>query len=169
MTEEVKYVKVSDLKPYLEKVYLKAKIVEMGEIREVSRGERRVADALVGDDTGCIYLTLWDDSIEEFKVGDGIHIENGYVSVFRGSMRLGAGRFGTVTKIEEELPEVNTSNNISNQEVEERPRRSYGGFGGGEEEGDSAADIGHADTAKTVAEEETGRADTRGDKRTSGA
>ena len=131
MTEEVKYVKVSDLKPYLEKVYLKAKIVEMGEIREVSRGERRVADALVGDDTGCIYLTLWDESIEEFKAGDGLHVENGYVSVFRGSMRLGAGRFGTVTKIDEELPEVNASNNISNQEVEERPRRSYGGFGGG--------------------------------------
>jgi len=44
-----------------------------------------------------------------------------------------------------------------------------GALEAGEEEGDSAADIGHADTAKTVAEEETGRADIRGDKRTSGA
>lgn len=129
MSEEVEYVKVGDLKPYLGKIYLKAKVVEMGEPREVSGGEHRIAEALVGDESGCIYLSLWDDSIDQFAIGDTVHVENGYVSVFRESMRLTAGKFGTVTKIEEEISETNTDNNLSDQEVEQRPRRSYRGYG----------------------------------------
>ena len=136
--EEIEYIKVSELKPYLGKVYVKAKVVEMEETREVSGGEHRVCEALVGDDGGCIYMTLWDDSIDQFEVGNTIHVENGYVSVFKESMRLTAGKYGTVTKIDEEFPEeVNTDNNLSNRQVEQRRRRSYdrrgygGGFGGG--------------------------------------
>ncbi len=121
--------KVGDLKPYLGKVYLKAKIVEMEEPREVSGGEHRIAEALIGDESGCIYLSLWDDSIDQFGIGDTVHVENGYVSVFRESMRLTAGKFGTVTKIEEEISETNTDNNLSDQQVEQRPRRSYRNYG----------------------------------------
>ncbi len=129
LAEEVEYVKVGDLKPYLGKVYLKAKIVEIGEPREVSGGEHRISEALIGDETGCIYLSLWDDNIEQFKMGDAVHVENGYVSVFKESMRLTAGKYGTITKTEEELPEASTDNNLSNQRVEQRPRRSFGSFG----------------------------------------
>ena len=132
MSEEVEYVKVGDLTPYLGKVYVKAKVVELEEPREVSGGEHRVCEALVGDESGCIYLTLWDDSIDEFKVGDTVHVENGYVSVFKESMRLTGGKFGTVTKIDEELSEeVNTDNNLSDKQVEERRRSSYRSYGGG--------------------------------------
>lgn len=129
MSEEVEYVKVGDLKPYLGKIYLKAKVVEIAEPREVSGGEHRIAEALVGDESGCVYLSLWDDSIDQFETGDTVHVENGYVSVFRESMRLTAGKFGTVTKIEEEISETNTDNNISDQQVEQRPRRSSRGYG----------------------------------------
>ncbi len=129
-SEEVEYVKVGDLKPYLGKIYLKAKIVEIAETREVSGGEHRVADALVGDESGCILLSLWDDSIDQFETGNTVHVENGYVSVFRESMRLTSGKFGTVTKIEEEISETNTDNNLSDKQVEQRPSRSSRGFGG---------------------------------------
>jgi len=125
MSEEVEYVKVGDLKPYLGKVYLKAKIVEMREPREVARGEHRVSDVLVGDESGCIYLTLWDNSIDEFEVGNTVHVENGYVSVFNESMRLTAGKYGTITKIDEEISEVNTESNLSDRRVEQITRRPY--------------------------------------------
>jgi len=135
LSEEVEYVKVGDLKPYLGKVYLKAKIVEMEDPREVSGGEHRISEALVGDESGCIYLTLWDDNIDQFEVGSTVHVENGYVSVFKESMRLTAGKYGTVSKIDEEISEVNADNNLSDQRVEQRQRRRYGGyttgFGGG--------------------------------------
>ncbi len=133
--EEVEYLKVGDLKPYLGKIYLKAKIVEMQEPREVSGGEHRISEALIGDESGCIYLSLWDDNIDVFEVGDTVHMENGYVSVFRESMRLTAGKYGTVTKIDEEIPETNTDNNLSDQQVEQRRRRSYSGYGGGYDRG----------------------------------
>lgn len=120
MSEE--YVKIESLQPYAKGVNVKAKIVNVGEVRVVSQGERRVADALVGDETGSILMTLWDDEIEGYSDGDVVEIKNGYVSVFRGSMRLSAGRYGTMAKIEEDMDEVNTENNLSDREVEERPR-----------------------------------------------
>ncbi len=135
LPEKNEYVKVHDLKPYLGRVYLKGKIVELGTPREVSRGEHRVSDNLVGDESGCIYMTLWDDDINQFEVGNTVHVENGYVSVYRNSMRLTAGKRGTVTKIDEEITEVNADNNLSDQQVKQRQQRPYGNtgdrFGGG--------------------------------------
>ena len=122
------FVKVETLQPYAKSVNIKVKVVNVGEVREVSMGERKVADALVGDETGCILMTLWDDDITKYEEGDAVQITNGYVSVFRGSMRLSAGRYGAAEKIEEEIPEVNTENNLSDREVEDRRRFDRGGY-----------------------------------------
>lgn len=130
MSEE--YVKIGSLNSYSRGVNLKVKIVEKNEPRTVfSRKddtEHKVAEALVGDETGCILLTLWDKAIDEVSVDDVIDIKNGYVNTFRGSMRLNVGRYGTREKIEEEIPEVNTENNLS-EKVVSRPRSERGGYG----------------------------------------
>ncbi len=118
------FVKIETLQPYAKSVNVKAKVINIGEVRVVSMGERRVADVLVADETGCILMTLWDDDIKNYAEGDIVKITNGYVSVFRGSMRLSAGKYGTAEKIEEDIAEVNTENNLSDREVEER--RSFG-------------------------------------------
>jgi len=123
------YVKVESLEPYARDVNTIVKIVNVGEPRVVSRGERRIADALAGDETASIILNLWDDDIDTYTEGDVVEVKNGYVSVFRGSMRLTSGRYGTLEKSEEEISEVNTDVNLSDKEVEERQRsrrRSYG-------------------------------------------
>jgi replication factor A1 len=80
----------------------------------------RVAEALVGDDTGCILLTLWDNMIDEVAANDKIKIENGYVSLFKGSMRLNVGRYGKISKVEVDLPDVNTQNNLSERVIERK-------------------------------------------------
>ena len=127
MSEE--YVKIGSLSSYSRGVNVKVRVVEKSEPRTVfSRrdgSEHRVAEALVGDDTGCILLTLWDTAIDEVSVDDVIDIKNGYVNTFRGSMRLNVGRYGTREKIEEEIPEVNTENNLSERTVS-RPRFERG-------------------------------------------
>ena len=74
------------------------------------------------------------------KEGDTIQIQNGYVKLFRGNMRLNVGRYGSYTKQEEsEIEEVNTENNLSDAHYEQERRyrpyqrersggyRSYGG------------------------------------------
>jgi len=129
-------VKVSDLGPYSKQVNTTVKVVQKGEAREtVSRQDgttHRVLDALVGDETGTIYMTLWDDNIDKVNEGDTVSVKNGYVRPFKGSMRLNIGRYGNLEPSTTPLGEVNTQNNLSDRQVEERPRfRSYGGGGYG--------------------------------------
>jgi replication factor A1 len=115
-------------------INVKVRVVEKSEPRTVfsrrDNTEHRVTEALVGDETGSIQLTLWDDAIDEIVVDDVISIKNGYINTFRGSMRLNIGRYGTSEKIEEEIPTVNSENNLSERQVpqrygSDRRRRSY--------------------------------------------
>jgi len=128
MSEE--YEKIGNLNSYSRGINVKVKVVEKSDPRTVfSRRddtEHRVTEALVGDETGCIQLTLWDDVIDEITVDDVLDIKNGYINTFRGSMRLNIGRYGTQEKLEEDIEEVNTENNLSEQVV----RRSEGSYGG---------------------------------------
>jgi len=142
-------VKVAELTPESRAVNVIAKAVSKSEIRNIAAGRdgapHRVSDALVGDETGCIYLTLWDDNIEKVKEGDTINVKNGYVTLFRGNMRLNVGRYGTLEVAQEALAgEVNTENNLSSKVYEQfrrpfrgRGRRDFGGrgYGGRERRG----------------------------------
>jgi replication factor A1 len=130
--------KVGELNPSSRAVNVLAKVVSKSEVRNIAAGRdgepHRVCDALVGDETGCIYLTLWDDNIEKVNEGDTVKVSNGYINLFRGNMRLNAGRYGTLEIAEQALEgEVNTENNVSNQ-VYDQPRRPFRGrrdYGGG--------------------------------------
>ena len=125
-------VKVENLDPNSRRVNVSVKVVSKSEAREtVSRMDgstHRVVDALVGDETGCIYLTLWDDNIDKVEEGKNLAIKNGYINLFRGSMRLNIGRYGSFEPVEEGPEEVNTENNLSEKEFEQerrfRPRGS---------------------------------------------
>jgi len=131
------FVKVSDLSPRSRRVNLKVKVIEKGDVREVTSSRdgssHRVAEATVGDETGTILMTLWDKHIDDISVGDILKISNGYVSLFRGTMRLNVGRYGTFEKIDEEDFEVNEENNMSLKEFSQ-PRRRFSdrsrGYGG---------------------------------------
>ncbi len=130
--------KVGELTPQSRAVNVTAKVVSKTEIREIPMGRdgspHRVCDALVGDETGSIYLTLWDDNIEKVNPDDTVRVENGYVTLFKGNMRLNIGKYGKLEPAKEPLTvEVNTENNVSSKtyEQERRPFRGRGGFGGG--------------------------------------
>ena len=131
--------KVGDLTPQSKAVNVTAKVVSKTEIREIPMGRdgsaHKVSDALIGDETGVVYLTLWDDNIEKVNEGDSIRIENGYVTLFKGNIRLNIGKYGKLDMAKEPLTvEVNTENNVSSKtyEQERRPFRGGGrGFGGG--------------------------------------
>jgi replication factor A1 len=135
--------KVGDLTPQSKAVNVTAKVVSKTEIREIPMGRdgsaHKVSDALIGDETGVVYLTLWDDNIEKVNEGDTVRIENGYVTLFKGNIRLNIGKYGKLEPAKEPLTvEVNTENNVSSKtyEQERRPFRSGGrgggrGFGGG--------------------------------------
>ena len=108
--------KIKDLKPYQKKIDLVAKILEKTEIRSVTSRldnvEHKVCEALVGDDTGTVYLTLWDLAIEKLEIGKVYSFNNLYSSEFKKSLRLNLGRFGEYKEIDQNI-EVNTDNKIS--------------------------------------------------------
>jgi replication factor A1 len=131
--------KVGDLTPQSKAVNVTAKVVSKTEIREIPMGRdgspHKVSDALIGDETGVVYLTLWDENIEKVNEGDTLRVENGYVTLFKGNIRLNIGKYGKLEVAAEPLAvEVNTENNVSSKayEQERRPFRGGGrGFGGG--------------------------------------
>ena len=133
-------VKVGELTPQSKAVNVTAKAVSKSEVREIPMGRdgsaHKVCDALVGDETGSIYLTLWDDNIEKVNEGDSIRVENGYVTLFKGNMRLNIGKYGKLEMAKEPLTvEVNTENNVSNKTYEQERRPFRGGYGGGRDRG----------------------------------
>ncbi|MBU2477059.1 hypothetical protein KKG83_06325 [Candidatus Micrarchaeota archaeon] len=123
--------KISELRPFQKKVELTVKVLEKNEVREVTskldNSSHKVTEALVGDDSGTILLTLWDDMIDKVELEKNYKVNNAYTSLFKNSLRLNIGRYGELTDSEEDVAEVNKENNLSDKEFEQRPRRSFGG------------------------------------------
>ena len=134
--------KVGELTPQSRAVNVTAKVVSKSEVRDIPMGRdgspHKVCDALVGDETGSIYLTLWDDNIEKVNEDDTLRIENGYVTLFKGNMRLNIGKYGKMMSAEEPFEgEVNTENNVSSKTYDQprRPFRRGGRYGGRDRRG----------------------------------
>jgi ssDNA-binding replication factor A large subunit len=121
--------KVRDLTPSSKQVNVHAKVVSVGDAKEVmgKYGDpRKVAEAVIGDETATITLSLWNEQIGTIAKDDIILVDNGYVSLVRGHMRLNVGRYGNLTKSTDPITEVNSSLDMSQQEFESE-RRSFGG------------------------------------------
>jgi len=153
MADEKPLTKIKDLTPEAKQTNVLVKVVSIGERRTIDSkfgGSRQLAEATVGDETGTILLSLWEDQINQVNPGDVVLVDNGYVSLVRGHMRLNVGKYGSFQKSEQDIPEVNSSVDVSAQEFE-RPQRyerrsfGYGGsdFGGGR--GRSGGDRGGGD------------------------
>ncbi|MBI4151645.1 hypothetical protein HY496_01630 [Candidatus Woesearchaeota archaeon] len=56
----------------------------------------KVCNATLHDKSGEITLTLWNDDVEAVKVGDKVHLQNGWCSEYKGSKQLSTGKFGKI-------------------------------------------------------------------------
>ncbi|MGD8506808.1 MAG: single-stranded DNA-binding protein [Candidatus Bathyarchaeota archaeon] len=132
-SESKELVKVEKLTPRSRGVNTVVKVISKSEVRNFTGRDytvRRVADALVGDETACVYMTLWDDNVDKINEEATLSITNGYVNLFRGNMRLNIGRYGSFEVLEESpITKVNTDNNLSDKRYEQERRfgrRRYG-------------------------------------------
>ena len=135
-SESEELVKIETLTPNSRGVNTIVKVVSKGEVRSVTGRDysvRRVADALVGDETASVYMTLWDDKIDAINEESTLRITNGYINLFRGNMRLNIGKYGSYEVLEDSpITEVNTENNLSDKRYEQERRFGRGGgYGGG--------------------------------------
>jgi replication factor A1 len=114
--EEPAELKVKDLTPETKSVNLTVKVVSVGEPEAVPArggGVRHVTEARVGDETATVVMSLWEKQSDGISEGTVLRIENGYVSLVRGRMRLNVGKYGRMTPTDTAIEEVNTEENLS--------------------------------------------------------
>ncbi len=87
--------------------------------------EHTVVDAYVGDRTGMVTLSLWDEKADEINVGDIVDMRNGYVSRFKGRIRLNLGKYGSMEKVED--PAFPSGEEIAERQKLRRQRRRVRG------------------------------------------
>ena len=115
--------RVDDLSLGLSDVNLQGKILDTDSIRTFDRddgSEVRVANLKLGDETGRIRVTLWDekaDLAEELDAGISVEVVDGYVRERDGSLELHVGNRGAVEEIDEEIEYVPESTDIGTLEI----------------------------------------------------
>lgn len=90
---------IRDVRPGMNHVNLKAKILEVAEPRRVVTrygNYANVAKALIADETGTIKLCLWNEQIDSVCVGDTVQIGDARASTFRGERQLTIGIRGVL-------------------------------------------------------------------------
>jgi replication factor A1 len=135
MAEE-EFIKIKELGPKSKRVNTVFKVVSVDAPKNVRSKKDRmphaVTEAVVGDDSGTVLLTLWDESLEQVKEGKTYRLVNGYVTLFKGTIRLNIGKYGEVNEIEGLKAEVARENDVSKKVHDEFGRgRGYEGFGSG--------------------------------------
>ncbi|MFC4552890.1 MULTISPECIES: single-stranded DNA binding protein [Halorussus] len=115
--------RVEDLSLGLSDVNLRGKLLDTDSIRTFSRddgSEGRVSNLKVGDETGRIRVTLWDeqaDLAEELDPGISVEVVDGYVRERDGSLELHVGNRGAVEEIDEEIEYVPDAADIGSLEI----------------------------------------------------
>jgi replication factor A1 len=133
--EEAGPMKIGDLNQYSRQINVVVKVISKTDVREVvtrnDETQHKVCEALVADDTGAIYLTLWDEAVEKVQEDQILSVKNAYMNTFKGSMRMNIGRYGSYDVLEEApWEEVNLENNLSAKQVEYDGGNRGGSFGG---------------------------------------
>jgi GNAT superfamily N-acetyltransferase len=95
---------VGSLREGMKNVIVEGVIQEKAYARAV-RGRRpgeslSVAEVGLGDESGRVVLTLWNQQIKMIQVGDRVRVENGFVGGYRGITQLSAGKTGRIVKLD---------------------------------------------------------------------
>ncbi|MFC7041794.1 single-stranded DNA binding protein [Halonotius sp. GCM10025705] len=115
--------RVEDLSMGVSDVNLKGTILDVGTVRTFDRddgSEGQVSNLSVGDPTGRVRVTLWDEQaplVSEFTDGQSVEIVDGYVKERDGSLELHVGSRGAVETIDEEIEYVPETTDIESVEI----------------------------------------------------
>ena len=120
--------KVIDLKPGMENLNLKLRVLEAKEARTIQtrKGVRTISEAIVGDESGRIKLTLWGRHAGLIKEGDAIEVKGAFTTQYRGEVQLNLGSKGSIKQLDKDIvPPIDEIPDLSPK----APRtRSKGGF-----------------------------------------
>jgi replication factor A1 len=106
-------------------VNLRGVVLDTDSIRTFDRddgSEGRVSNLTLGDETGRVRVTLWDeraDRAEELDAGQSVEVVDGYVRERDGALELHVGSRGAVDELEETVEFVPEATDIDALELDE--------------------------------------------------
>jgi replication factor A1 len=116
---------IEDLSMGLSDVSVRGQVLDTDDsVRTFDRddgSEGRVANLVLGDETGRIRVTLWDENtelIDAFAPGDSVELIDGYVRERDGDLELHVGDRGTIEPIEADVTYVPESTDIDDVEID---------------------------------------------------
>ncbi|KAL1807255.1 hypothetical protein DCAR_0833121 [Daucus carota subsp. sativus] len=113
------FIKVEQLRPAANGLNLTVKVVSSKIIMQRGQGRQmRLAECLVGDETGMVIFTARNDQVELMKEGSTVILRNAKIDMFKGSMRLAVDKWGRVEVTEPATFSVKEDNNLSLIEYE---------------------------------------------------
>lgn len=91
--------KINQVTSDMNDVSVEATVVEVSDTRDVNTryGPRKVATAVIEDESGRINLTLWEDQIKKVEQGKKVKIAGAYVTEWNDQLQLNMGKSGTLT------------------------------------------------------------------------
>lgn len=99
---KVDTVRLSDVKPWMKTVNVLGKVLNKGEVRSIEvegRGKVEVAGMLIGDESGLMTISLWDEKaklIEELDLENVVLVEGATVSQRGGRTILNVGKYSKI-------------------------------------------------------------------------
>jgi|UniRef100_A0A2N9INS2 replication factor A1 len=118
------FTKVDQLRPGTTGHTLTVKVVSTKMVLQKGRADgpqvrqMRIAECLVGDETGMIIFTARNDQVDLMKEGSTVILRNAKIDMFKGSMRLAVDKWGRVEVTEPADFTVKEDNNLSLIEYE---------------------------------------------------
>ncbi|KAF9613074.1 hypothetical protein IFM89_005522 [Coptis chinensis] len=118
------FAKVEHLRPGTSGHTLTVKVVDTKMVMQKGRPDgpqmrqMRIAESLVGDETGIIVFTARNDQVDLMKAGTTVILRNAKIDMFKGSMRLAVDKWGRVEVSEPASFTVKEDNNLSLIEYE---------------------------------------------------
>eukprot|EP00252_Welwitschia_mirabilis_P010619 TRINITY_DN2399_c0_g1_i1.p2 TRINITY_DN2399_c0_g1~~TRINITY_DN2399_c0_g1_i1.p2 ORF type:complete len:137 (+),score=9.93 TRINITY_DN2399_c0_g1_i1:299-709(+) len=80
--------------------------------------QMRIAECLIGDETGIIIFTARNEQVDLMKEGSTVILRNAKIDMFKGSMRLAVDKWGRIEVTEPADFVVKEDNNLSLVEYE---------------------------------------------------
>ncbi len=102
--KETQSKKISELKPGMNNVTVRVRVLEAEEPRVITtrRGQRTISEAIVGDETGRVKLTLWGEAAGKVEQGTAVEISGAWTTAYRGQVVLNVGGRGRITTLPDE-------------------------------------------------------------------
>ena len=106
------------------------KVLSLEEPRAMDNGTM-ICEGLVGDETGTVIMSFWNDECEEVNNGMTIDLKDARANLVRGYMRISLGKKGSMKEADTPVETVKESVNLSDLEYEMPRFGNRGGPGGG--------------------------------------